>query len=347
MPTGTRIELFLVEGSPSGLVTAGVGQWTGQAIVVPRAKLDSFSARPDAQRPGVYVLAGPDPEKADRERIYVGEGETVLDRLKSHVREKDFWTKACVFTSSDSSLTKAHVKYLESRLIQVGNERGRATMENAKASELPKLPEAHVSDMELFIERALVLLPVLGFDFTRPRAEVVAATTAESAKVPTFVFETKGAKALAREVEGQFVVLKGSTASSKPAESWKTYQEVYAQLKADGVLVPHASDTKLLLFTDDFPFDSPSAAGSIVSGNNVSGRQAWFVENTEQTYGQWQDAKIAASEAQAPASEVSPAAPASVAASASTSSPAPAPEAAPGNSPAAATPKISEPLQVK
>ena len=347
MPTGTRIELFLVEGSPSGLVTAGVGQWTGQAVVVPRAKLDSFSARPDAQRPGVYVLAGPDPEKEDRERIYVGEGETVLDRLKSHVREKDFWTKACVFTSSDSSLTKAHVKYLESRLIQVGTERGRATMENAKASELPKLPEAHVSDMELFIERALVLLPVLGFDFTRPRAEVVAAATAASTEVPTFTYSAKGATARAREVEGEFVVLKDSRASAKPAKSWDTYRGLHQELLNEGVLVPDPGNAELYLFTKDYPFASPSAAGSIVGAANVSGPAVWILEGSDRTYGEWQEAKIAASEAQAPASETAAVAPAPAANPAPVLALPPATEVLAGNGSATPAPKNPEPAQVK
>lgn len=105
MSNGASIKLFLVEGSTSGLVTAGIGQWTGQAIVVPRTKVAEFSSRPEAMRPGVYVLVGPDPGKEDRERVYIGETEQVLERLKLHVRDrdKDFWTRACVFTSSDGS----------------------------------------------------------------------------------------------------------------------------------------------------------------------------------------------------------------------------------------------------
>ena len=251
MPSGTNIRLFLVEGSPSGLVTAGIGQWTGQAVVVPRAKMDGFSARPDAQRPGVYLLVGPDPEKEDRERVYVGEAEQVLDRLKNHVREKEFWTKACVFTSSDSSLTKAHVKYLESRLIQVGQENGRAAMENARSSELPALPEADVSDMEQFLERVLVLLPVLGFDFTRPRAEILAASADTTA--PTFAYTVKGATARAREVDGEFVVLKDSQASAKPAKSWDTYQDLHKTLTKDKVLVLDPQNARTVRLLDGLP----------------------------------------------------------------------------------------------
>ncbi|MEM9405156.1 MAG: GIY-YIG nuclease family protein [Acidobacteriota bacterium] len=299
MPSGTSINLFLVEGSPTGLVTAGIGQWTGQATVVPKAKVAKFSKRDEAQRPGVYVLVGPDPSREDRERVYVGEGELVLDRLKLHVREKDFWTRACVFTSSDGRLTKAHVKYLESRLIQVAEERGRAAMENGKASTLPALPEADRSDMDHFVERVLVLLPVLGFDFSRPRAEVLAAEADSTHPTFTYALPSKGATARAREVDGEFIVLKGSTASAKPANSWDTYQDLHKEMLADGVLVQDPDNADLYTFSRDYTFKSPSAAGSIVAASNVSGPAVWCVEGSAQPYRDWQDAKIEQSEAEA------------------------------------------------
>lgn len=298
--TGTSIKLFLIDGSPSGMITAGIGQWTGQALVVPRARLDGFSRRPEAQRAGVYVLVGPDPEKDDRELVYVGEGEQVLARLKEHVRNKDFWTKACVFTSSDDSLTKAHVKYLESRLIQLGEESKRSRLDNGKASDLPRLPEADVSDMEQFLDCVQILLPVLGVTFTRPRPEALAASV-ESGRL-TFTYTVKGATARAVEADGEFVVLKGSRASAKAAKSWDSYQDLYKQLTTDGDLVPDPDNKDLLVFTKDVAFSSPSAAGTIVSASNVSGRVVWKVEGTGQTYGEWQDARISASEAEAPAS---------------------------------------------
>lgn len=298
MPSGTSIKLFLVEGSPSGLVTAGIGQWTGQAIVVPRSKVADFSSRPEAKRPGVYVLVGPDPGNEDHERVYVGETELALERIKEHVAKVDFWTKACVFTSSDGSLTKAHVKYLESRLIEVVKDRGRAAM-GQNASSRPALPEAEVSDMEHFLDRVLVLLPVLGFDFTRPSPEVLAAAASTSG--PTFEYTVKGAKARAREVDEEFIVLKGSSASARPAKSWDTYRDLHKELLAEGVLVQDPANADLYTFSRDYPFKSPSAAGTVVSASTVSGRAVWRVEGTGQTYGEWQDAKIEASEATAPA----------------------------------------------
>ena len=41
-------------------------------------------------------------------------------RLEQHYREKDFWTSLIVFTAKDKlHLNKAHVQYLESRLVSL------------------------------------------------------------------------------------------------------------------------------------------------------------------------------------------------------------------------------------
>jgi hypothetical protein len=82
---GTSIWLFLVDDSPSGIVAAGVDGWTGQALVIPRAKMDEFAARDEAKRAAVYILVGHDPTKEDRELVYIGEAESFLKLMPLRV----------------------------------------------------------------------------------------------------------------------------------------------------------------------------------------------------------------------------------------------------------------------
>lgn len=56
-------------------------------------------------------------EITGEDAIYIGEAEQVVDRLASHVSGKDRWRELITFTSKDENLTKAHIKYLEARLI--------------------------------------------------------------------------------------------------------------------------------------------------------------------------------------------------------------------------------------
>ena len=52
-------------------------------------------------------------------------GDNVLTRLTKHeADDKDFWTRTVVVTSKDENLTKAHVRYLESRLVEISTRAG-------------------------------------------------------------------------------------------------------------------------------------------------------------------------------------------------------------------------------
>jgi hypothetical protein len=163
MATGKSIRLFLADGSPHGLIAAEIVNWTGCALVVPRAELGKLAKRDETRRPGVYLLVGSDPERLTRERVYVGESENVLARLAGHNRgnEKEFWTRTALILSKDENLTKSHIRFLESRIIADVQSAGRFVLDNPNHPEPPPLPEADQADMEQFLEQLRILLPVL------------------------------------------------------------------------------------------------------------------------------------------------------------------------------------------
>jgi len=115
MPSAT-IKLFLVHGEPKRLRTAELSNWTGKAVAGPRSEFESVLAREESQKSGIYFLTGSDPETG-KGAVYIGEAECVRDRLKSHL-DKDFWNQVVFFTSKDENLTKAHIRYLEGRVIE-------------------------------------------------------------------------------------------------------------------------------------------------------------------------------------------------------------------------------------
>ena len=99
---GKTIKIFLADGTPTGILTAEIINWTGEVIVAPRGQLDKMAQREESQRTGVYFLVGPDPEQANKEKVYIGEGDNVLSRLTHHDRDesKDFWTRAAIVIST-------------------------------------------------------------------------------------------------------------------------------------------------------------------------------------------------------------------------------------------------------
>lgn len=159
MSQGRSLRLFLVDGTPNGLLTAEIMNWTGHVLTGPRSKLAELVQRPECARTGVYFLVGPDPDNSLRSKVYIGESDDVAKRLKSHNRPedaggKDFWERVCLVTSKDQNLTKAHVKYLESLLIGIAGNLGRCELVNGTAHEYVSLPESDRADMAFFWNRS-------------------------------------------------------------------------------------------------------------------------------------------------------------------------------------------------
>jgi hypothetical protein len=289
--SGRTIRIYLVDGVPTGILIAEIINWTGKVIVCPRSQLDQLAGRPEARRTGVYLLIGADPESPARDRVYAGEGDNVFNRLRKHNTDpdKDFWTQTVLVISKDENLTKAHVRYLESRLITLTKLANRAALQNDTAPEPALLPEPDEADMEFFLGQVQMVLPVLGFAFTQQSP--TAQPQPGSAVSPLFEMGPVGTSATAQEVDGQFLVLKNSTARKQGVESWTSYRGLRDQLVAEGKLANSGQDG-FLVFTEDVPFASPSAAAAVVFAGNQNGRKAWRVKDTNQTYQEWKEERL-------------------------------------------------------
>lgn len=282
MSVGKSVRLFLADGTPGGLLTAEIMNWTGHIIACPRSDLAALLKRSEASRTGIYILIGDDPESVGGQIAYVGEGDDLSNRLRSHARPeeqggKDFWDRAIVITSKDANLTKAHARYLESRFIKLGQEAKRAKLTNSTSPEPITLPEADVSDMEYFIEQARIVLPVLGVNiFRSPGAAVskpAGPTTHDAAASPLFELRLnkQGILATAQEIDGEFTVLADSTARLQwTGASGHSYIGLRQKLERDGTLVP--SPGGKMRFAHSQVFASPSAAAAVVTGRSANGR---------------------------------------------------------------------------
>jgi hypothetical protein len=307
MSKGRTLKVFLVDGMPTGLLTAEIMNWTGHVITGPRSRLTELIQRPEAQRTAVYFLVGPDQGAGIGTQVYIGETDDAARRLAQHNKPedkggKDFWERVCVVTSKDANLTKGHIKYLESRLIVTAKEAGRCELVNGTDPGYASLPEADRSDMEFFLEQIQTLLPVLGFDFLRrgpqPAADASAgqtgtATATPPTSSPIFNGDLKRYDITARgqEINGEFVVFKGSRARATWEGVDGSYTRLFNELTKSGVLAL-TDDGRYRAFTRDYAFSSPSAAAAVVSGRTANGRIHWRVEGSSKTYAEWQDEQV-------------------------------------------------------
>jgi hypothetical protein len=186
---------------------------------------------------------------------------------------------------------------LESLLINAAKKAGLCKLVNGTGHEYTALPESDLADMAFFIDQIRTVMPVLGFDFLREIAKpsAITQTTMQSTADVSPRFETSTLKgkirALAQEIDGDFIVLKGSQARAEWAGASHSYDRLYKQLCDEGRLIP---ENGVLIFADDYAFKSPSAAAAIVYGRAANGRIEWLVEGSSQTYAAWQDQKVAA-----------------------------------------------------
>jgi hypothetical protein len=174
-----------------------------------------------------------------------------------------------LFSSKDMNLNKAHVRYLEARLIELAHQSKRADVENAVQSRLPSLSEADLADMEAFLDEMLVIYPLLGVTAFEVAIETNSATELR------LVLRAKDTLAYGAERPDGFTVFKGSKGRLEAVPSFKALPyliDLRRKLLENGVLVQEAGQ---LVLTQDYQFDSPSSASAVFLGRTSNGRVEW------------------------------------------------------------------------
>lgn len=267
MQTAT-LKIFLVFGDPKRLRTAELSNWTGKAVAGPRSEFEKLLEREESINPGVYFLSGTDPD-TNQNALYIGEAECIKDRIKSHL-SRDFWNNIAFFITKDENLTKAHIRYLEGRLIEIAKLADRAKVMNSQSSGA-KLPESDREDMEVFLEKMLQVLPVLGIEAFVQRTSKVES----EAEREMLTCKIKNITASGYLTPNGIVVLAGSSAVLKERSSAKKWPSVMVQrnkLIEEGGLVQNGDKYD---FVKDTEFSSPSSAAAVIHGGSANGLTAW------------------------------------------------------------------------
>ena len=164
--------IFVPDGDPEGVRLIDRMNWTGHGIVFPREKWPTTRQRPEFSRTGVYILSGyEEGANDDLPTIYIGEGDVIRNRIESHYQSKDFWDRAIVFTATNNSLNKAHVKWLEYALVNRATQAHRSKLDNGTEPQPPALSEAERADTDAFLGEVLQILPLIGlraFEIPKP-----------------------------------------------------------------------------------------------------------------------------------------------------------------------------------
>lgn len=264
MAFGKTIKIFLIDGDPNGRMSCELSNWTGKAYKIPRIKIKDCSDRSDLNTTGVYLLFGKNEEGNDL--VYIGEAENVLVRLNQHLSSKDFWKETIVFISKDENLNKAHIKYLENRLHDLGTKTNRYVIENGCTPTLSSISESDRAEMEEFIENIKLMVNTLGHKVFEDKREL---STSRKDKELLYIKSSRGCDAIAEQTSEGFLVLQGSKiADSVTPSISKSIKDVRLDLINKNIIVDYE-------FKEDYIFSSPSYAATIVMGRSANGLTEW------------------------------------------------------------------------
>lgn len=297
------INIFLLDGDPSGIRVAQISLSTIQAIAFRRNQLRRVRETfPEIERPGVYILIGADESHQDRNFAYIGESESVGARLSYHNSNetgrdaKSFWIDTVVLISKDENLTKSHARYVESSLIRNLGENIRWSIPNSKrpSEDAGKLPLQDRVDMDEFVDQAKTLVGALGWDLfreTKGRAhDALNPSTnrpqlvSDEPVIFSFIGEGYAAK-MVIGLSGELVIIEGSKARVRTTPTApKSMVALRETLIEKGIL---RRDGEFLVFTSNCSFSSPSSAAAAVIGASANGRVLWKLPDAR-TYAEWE-----------------------------------------------------------
>jgi len=279
MVKGRQIKIYLADGSVTGIRHAEIVNWTGQALAIPRNRVKDLKEWEECQKPGVYFLFGIDDETGN-DVVYVGEAEQVASRIQQHLSSKDFWNEAVCFTNKDENLTKAHVKYLESKLVLLINQANRFDILNGNQPPQSVLPRGDRDAMEEFIGNIRLLIGALGYRLLEPLTKVDNQNFKDGelvVKDNILNLRAKKYTAQAQQTNEGIVVLAGSegTLTANPSLS-----DGYSKVRLS--MIEKNKFKKVgdkLILQEDALFASPSQAAAILLGSPCNGLEYWVDQN--------------------------------------------------------------------
>ncbi|WP_019678344.1 GIY-YIG nuclease family protein [Ruminococcus flavefaciens] len=259
------IELFLVDGDPNKRWICELSNWTGKAFKIPRNMIQESRNRPELFSPGIYFLFGYDDEN-NRQLIYIGEAEKIIERLEQHLAKKDNWIETIAIVSKDSNLNKAHIKYLEFMFYSLAKESGRYSIDNKKAPTKSTISEADEAKLEEFIYNTKILVNALGHKVFEPITNPQNNNTEEQT---IFSLSTDNGKAYMIITSDGFVLQKGSSIHINSASSLSIgIKKKIEQCRINKEIIDN-------ILQKDKLFSSASSAAAFAVGYSVNGREAW------------------------------------------------------------------------
>lgn len=149
------IKLFFKDGKYDSLMRITATNWKGLIYVVPRSDIKTMIELEEVKRFGVYLLLSDT-------QIYAGEASDLKNRIMQHNKEKNWWERAVLITTTDDSFDQTDINYLETAIISIAKNQGMLKCENKQTGNKMKLDEMKKAELVPFLDEASSIMEVLG-----------------------------------------------------------------------------------------------------------------------------------------------------------------------------------------
>lgn len=161
MAKAKTINMLLNDGTLNGVISMENSSWhKGELYSAPRDSIDDLLSTDACSRYGVYLLLSED-------MVYIGQASDLSKRIKQHIIGKSWWERVVVLTTSDDSLNRGDLDYIEAFLIAKASKAGRLDCDNKNMGNRQNLSRFREVEMEQYLDEALFLLELIGINVFR------------------------------------------------------------------------------------------------------------------------------------------------------------------------------------
>lgn len=207
--------------------------------------------------------------------VYIGQSVNGITRIKSHLREKEFWKFGILFVTDNNSFDKLSIDYLEYQFIREFA-KTQFNLENRDLRQVePNLNVFNRSTLRAFAKQIEFLLEALGISFQPIGIEVSNHTEYFHAPEPY--------RASIYLQDGKFILQKGSVIKQPitSSRSWSDGGRFYNRymrhfqnfIDTEQAEIIRDNEAQLL---HDVEFTSPSTPADLCSGQSNNGWKFWI-----------------------------------------------------------------------
>ena len=161
MAKAKTINMLLNDGTLNGVISMENSSWhKGELYSAPRSSVDDLISTEACARYGIYLLLSED-------MVYIGQASDLSKRIKQHIIGKSWWERVVILTTSDDSLNRGDLDYIEAYLIALASKAGRLDCDNKNTGNKANLKKFREVEMQQYLEEALFLLELIGINVFR------------------------------------------------------------------------------------------------------------------------------------------------------------------------------------